>query len=69
MSKGYSLKKDLLSEYKKRTDAVKYEYQRLSECGVNENALKIIIKHAYYAGIVADKLENIKIHDILAEKG
>lgn len=55
----------LSKELSNRIDCVEADFERLIEAGANREALERIIKHSLEIGIIKDKLENIKIHDLL----
>lgn len=58
----------LSRELSNRTDCVQADYERLLEAGANKEALERIIKHSMEIGIIKDKLENIRIHEIMMEE-
>ena len=60
-----SLEKTLSRELGNRMDCVEADFERLIEAGANREALERIVKHSLEIGIIKDKLENIKIHDLL----
>ena len=60
-----SLKKTLSRELGNRMDCVEADFERLIEAGANREALERIIKHSLEIGIIKDKLENIRIHEVL----
>lgn len=60
-----SLVKTLSSELENRMDCVQADYERLIESGANKDSLERIIKHSMEIGIIKDKLENIRIHEVL----
>lgn len=60
-----SLEKTLSRELGNRMDCVEADFERLIESGANREALERIVKHSLEIGIIKDKLENIKIHDLL----
>ena len=60
-----SLVKTLSRELGNRMDCVKADFERLIEAGANREALERIIKHSLEIGIIKDKLENIRIHEVL----
>ena len=55
----------LSKELSNRMDCVEADFERLIEAGANREALERIVKHSLEIGIIKDKLENIKIHDLL----
>jgi len=55
----------LSKELSTRMDCVEADFERLIEAGANREALERIVKHSLEIGIIKDKLENIKIHDLL----
>ena len=55
----------LSKELSNRMDCVEADFERLIESGANREALERIVKHSLEIGIIKDKLENIKIHDLL----
>lgn len=55
----------LSKELSTRMDCVEADFERLIESGANREALERIVKHSLEIGIIKDKLENIKIHDLL----
>ena len=57
----------LRTELKLRQDSIRYDVDKLICSGTDEKTLLRIVEQAYKAGIVADKIENIRIHDILSE--
>ena len=57
----------LRTELKLRQDSIRYDVDKLIRSGTDEKTLLRIVEQAYKAGIVADKIENIRIHDILSE--
>jgi hypothetical protein len=57
----------LRTELKLRQDSIRYDVDKLIRTGTDEKTLLRIVEQAYKAGIVADKIENIRIHDILSE--
>lgn len=60
-----SLGKTLSYELKLRMDCVQADFDRLIESGANREALERIVEHSMQIGIIKDKMENIKIHDLL----
>ena len=60
-----ALKAVLSRELGNRMDCVEADFERLIEAGANREALERIVKHSLEIGIIKDKLENIKIHDLL----
>ena len=60
-----SITKTLSRELSNRMDCVEADFERLIEAGANREALERIVKHSLEIGIIKDKLENIKIHDLL----
>ena len=60
-----SLVKALSRELGNRMDCVEADFERLIEAGANREALERIIKHSLEIGIIKDKLENIRIHEVL----
>ena len=60
-----SITKTLSRELGNRMDCVEADFERLIEAGANREALERIVKHSLEIGIIKDKLENIKIHDLL----
>lgn len=63
-----SIIRNLSRELSNRTDCVQADYDRLLEAGANKDALERIIKHSMEIGIIKDKLENIRIHEIMMEE-
>lgn len=59
------LGKTLSYELKLRMDCVQADFDRLIESGANREALERIVEHSMQIGIIKDKLENMKIHDLL----
>lgn len=60
-----ALVKTLSRELGNRMDCVEADFERLIEAGANREALERIIKHTLEIGIIKDKLENIRIHEVL----
>lgn len=60
-----SLKGVLGRELINRMDCVQADYERLLACGANKASLERVIKHSLEIGIIKDKLENLKIHELL----
>ena len=60
-----ALVKTLSRELGNRMDCVEADFERLIEAGANREALERIIKHSLEIGIIKDKLENIRIHEVL----
>lgn len=60
-----SLKKTLTIELSNRMDCVQADYERLIASGASADALDRIIKHSLEIGAIKDKLENLKMHDLL----
>lgn len=55
----------LSHELKLRMDCVQADFDRLIESGANREALERIVEHSMQIGIIKDKMENMKIHDLL----
>jgi hypothetical protein len=62
-----SLEKTLAKELQNRMDCVQADYDRLIICGANKDSLERVIKHSLEIGIIKDKLENIRLHELLKE--
>jgi hypothetical protein len=62
-----SLEKTLAIELQTRMDCVQADYDRLIICGANKDSLERVIKHSLEIGIIKDKLENIRLHELLKE--
>lgn len=60
---------ELTKELSGRMDCVQADYERLLIVGADKDALERIIKHSMEIGVIKDKLENMKMHDMLMEKG
>lgn len=63
-----SLRKTLSRELSNRMDCVEADFQRLIEAGANREALERIVKHSLEIGVIKDKLENLKLHEILEKE-
>jgi len=63
-----SLEKTLSRELSNRADCVQADYERLLEAGANKDALERIIKHSMEIGIIKDKLENLRLHELLEQE-
>ena len=63
-----SLQKTLSRELSNRMDCVQADYERLIEAGANKEALERIVKHTLEIGIIKDKLENLRLHEILEKE-
>ena len=63
-----SIIRTLSRELSNRTDCVQADYERLLEAGANKEALERIIKHSMEIGIIKDKLENLRLHEILEKE-
>ena len=55
----------LSTEMKLRQDCVQADFERLINAGANKDALERVINHSLQIGIIMDKLNNIRIHDLL----
>jgi len=62
-----SLGKTLAKELQNRMDCVQADYDRLIICGANKDSLERVTKHSLEIGIIKDKLENIRLHELLKE--
>ena len=60
-----SLTGQLSTEIKLRQDCVQADYERLINSGANKDALERVISNSLQIGIILDKLNNIRIHDLL----
>lgn len=63
-----SLEKTLSKELSNRMDCVQADYERLLEAGANKDALERVIKHTLQIGIIKDKLENLRLHELLEQE-
>lgn len=63
-----SLQRTLSRELNNRMDCVQADYERLIEAGANKGALERIIKHTLEIGIIKDKLENLRLHELLQKE-
>jgi len=63
-----SLRKTLSRELSNRMDCVQADYERLLEAGANKDALERVIKHTLQIGIIKDKLENLRLHELLEQE-
>lgn len=63
-----SLEKTLSRELSNRIDCVQADYERLLEAGANKDALERVIKHSLEIGIIKDKLENLRLHELLEQE-
>ena len=63
-----SLEKTLSRELSNRMDCVQADFERLIESGANKEALERIVKHTLEIGIIKDKLENLRLHEILEKE-
>lgn len=63
-----SLVKTLSRELSNRMDCVQADYERLLEAGANKDALERVIKHTLQIGIIKDKLENLRLHELLEQE-
>lgn len=63
-----ALIRDLATELRLRIDCVEADFERLIESGSNREALERLITHSMEIGIIKDKLENIRTHDLLVKK-
>ena len=63
-----SLEKTLSKELSNRMDCVQADFERLIESGANKEALERIVKHTLEIGIIKDKLENLRLHEILEKE-
>lgn len=63
-----SLEKTLSRELSNRMDCVRADYERLIESGANKQTLERIVKHSLEIGIIKDKLENLRLHEILEKE-
>ena len=63
-----SLEKTLSKELSNRMDCVQADFERLIEAGANKDALERIVKHTLEIGIIKDKLENLRLHEILEKE-
>lgn len=63
-----SLEKTLSRELSNRMDCVQADYERLLEAGANKDALERVIKHTLQIGIIKDKLENLRLHELLEQE-
>lgn len=57
----------LKTELQNRMDCVQADYERLIEAGANRASLERVIKHSLEIGVIKDKLENIRIHELLRD--
>lgn len=62
-----ALIRDLATELRLRIDCVEADFERLIEAGANREALERLITHTMEIGIIKDKLENIRTHDLLVK--
>lgn len=63
-----SLEKTLAKELQNRMDCVQADFERLIEAGANKEALERVIKHTLEIGIIKDKLENLRLHELLEQE-
>jgi len=63
-----SLEKTLSRELSNRMDCVQADFERLIEAGANKEALERVIKHTLQIGIIKDKLENLRLHELLEQE-
>lgn len=63
-----SLEKTLSMELSNRMDCVQADFERLIEAGANKEALERIVKHTLQIGIIKDKLENLRLHELLEQE-
>lgn len=63
-----SLRKTLSRELSNRMDCVEADFQRLIEAGANREALERIVKHSLEIGVIKDKLENLRLHELLEQE-
>ena len=63
-----SLEKTLSTEPSNRMDCVQADFERLIEAGANKEALERVIKHTLEIGIIKDKLENLRLHELLEQE-
>lgn len=63
-----SLRKTLSRELSNRMDCVQADFERLIEAGANKEALERVIKHTLQIGIIKDKLENLRLHELLEQE-
>ena len=63
-----SLEKTLSKELSNRMDCVQADFERLIESGANKDALERVIKHTLQIGIIKDKLENLRLHELLEQE-
>lgn len=63
-----SLEKTLSRELSNRMDCVRADFERLIEAGAHKETLERIVKHSLEIGIIKDKLENLKLHELLQQE-
>lgn len=59
---------ELSRELKLRQDCVQADYERLKASGSNTDALDRLVEHSLQIGIIFDKLNNMRIHQLLSEE-
>jgi len=61
-----SLNRVLTRELRNRIDCVKTDYERLIAEGTDAVSLKRVIRQSLEIGIIKDKLENLRTHELLS---
>ena len=61
-----SLNRVLARELRNRIDCVKTDYERLIAEGIDAASLKRVIRQSLEIGIIKDKLENLRTHELLS---